>query len=231
MNSTASIYHDGSRKIQEKFGTRKLADRVAEKLVRNSFTDEDRAFIESRSFFFLSAADAEGRPDCSHKGGLSGFVRVVDSHTLAFPDYDGNGMFKSLGNITENPYVGLLFIDFELQTRVRVNGRAELHKEDPLLSEFAGAQLIVRINLDFVFPNCGRYVHRMLTIKQSIDVPRENYTPRVAKWKLAAEFRDVLPPGEQPGPPVANTWRLRASCAMKAWLKKRIASTLLRLRR
>ena len=138
------MYHEGSRQLQDRFATRPLADRLAEVLARNAFTDDDRAFIESRPLFFMATADAQGRPDCSYKGGRPGFVRVVDPHTLAFPSYDGNGMFKSLGNVLLNPQVGLLFIDFESPRRLRVNGRASVHEDDPLLPAFAGAQLMVR---------------------------------------------------------------------------------------
>src|SRR5690349_8312913 len=113
------MYHAGSRQLQDSFSTRLLADRLVEVLARSVFTDDDREFIGSRPLFFLSTADAEGRPECSYKGGLPGFVRVIEPHTLAFPSYDGNGMFKSLGNVLVNPYVGLLFIDFETPKRLR----------------------------------------------------------------------------------------------------------------
>ena len=118
------MYHEGSRQLQDRYETRRLADRLVEVVVHDAFTDDDRAFIESRPLFFLATADAEGRPDCSYKGGRPGFVRVVDPQTLAFPSYDGNGMFKSLGNVIVNPHVGLLFVDFESPKRLRVNGRA-----------------------------------------------------------------------------------------------------------
>ena len=107
------MYHWGSRKLQSQFDSRRIADRLEQRTVHDTFTDEDRAFIERSSMFFLATADAEGRPDCSYKGGMPGFVRVLNSNTLAFPDYDGNGMFKSLGNLLVNPHVGMLFIDFE----------------------------------------------------------------------------------------------------------------------
>lgn len=190
------MYHDGSRQLQDQFATRKLADRLVEVLARNEFTDEDRAFIESRPLFFLATADAGGRPDCSYKGGLPGFVRVVDRHTLAFPSYDGNGMFKSLGNLLVNPQVGLLFIDFESPKRLRVNGEATVDAHDALLSEFAGAQLMVRIRARAIFPNCPRYIHRMQLIEPSVYAPREGHTPPVPKWKQFPEFQDVLPPGD-----------------------------------
>lgn len=192
--SNIDIYHDGSRQMQDRFSTRKLADRLVEVGARDHFKDEDRQFIESRPFFFLSTADADGRPDCSYKGGLPGFVRVVDEQTLAFPCYDGNGMFISLGNLLVNPHVGLLFIDFERPKRLRVNGRATLHDDDPLLSEFVGAQLIVRVRPDAIFPNCPRYIHKMQMVEHSVYAPRAGHTPPVPEWKQRPEFREVLPP-------------------------------------
>jgi predicted pyridoxine 5'-phosphate oxidase superfamily flavin-nucleotide-binding protein len=191
-----SMYHDGSRLLQDRFGTRKLADRLVEVLSRSEFTDEDRIFIESRPLFFLATADAEGRPDCSYKGGVPGFVRVVDPQTLAFPSYDGNGMFKSLGNVLVNPQVGMLFIDFEKPKRLRVNGRAGVHEDDPLLAEFPGAQIIVRVRAEAIFPNCPRYIHQMQMVETSVYAPCEGHTPPVPKWKRFPEFRDVLPPGD-----------------------------------
>ncbi len=190
------MYHDGSRTLQDRFDTRRLADRLAERLSRDAFTEEDRLFIESRPLFFLATADADGRPDCSYKGGLPGFVRVADERTLAFPSYDGNGMFKSLGNLLVNPNVGLLFIDFETPKRLRVNGRASLHEDDPLLGQFAGAQLVVRVRAEAIFPNCPRYIHRMRIVEQSAYAPCEGRTPPVPKWKERPEFREVLPEGD-----------------------------------
>jgi len=190
------MYHEGSRELQEKFGSRKLADRLVEVLARDAFTEDDRRFIESRPMFFLATADAQGQPDCSYKGGKPGFVRVLDPQTLAFPSYDGNGMFKSLGNVLVNASVGLLFIDFEKPNRLRVNGRASLHDDDPLLPEFTGAQLIVRVRAQAIFPNCPRYIHKMHIVEESVYAPCQGHTPPVPKWKRFAEFRDVLPPGD-----------------------------------
>jgi predicted pyridoxine 5'-phosphate oxidase superfamily flavin-nucleotide-binding protein len=187
------MYHDGSRQLQDRFATRRLADRLVEVVAHDTFTDADRRFIGSRPLFFLATADADGRPDCSYKGGLPGFVRVVDPRTLAFPSYDGNGMFKSLGNILVNPHVGLLFIDFESPKRLRVNGRATMHDDDPLLSEFVGAQLIVRVEAHAIFPNCPRYIHKMQVVEHSVYAPREGHTPPIPEWKQRPEFREVLP--------------------------------------
>jgi uncharacterized protein len=194
------MYHDGSRGLQDRFATRPLADRLVDVLAHGTFTEEDRAFIESRFLFFLATADADGRPDCSHKGGPRGFVRVVDPQTLVFPSYDGNGMFKSLGNILVNPQVALLFIDFEKPDRLRVNGRASLSEDDPLLGEFPGAQLIVRVTPEAIFPNCSRYIHRMKVIEESVYTPCRDRTPPVPGWKYTKEFREVLPPDD----PAAN---------------------------
>ena len=193
---TDSVYHEGMRRLQDRFDTRRLADRLDEKLGRTAFTAEDREFIESRRLFFLATADAQGQPDCSYKGGDAGFVRVTGESELAFPSYDGNGMFRSLGNVLANPAVALLFIDFERPNRLRVNGTASIADGDPLLSTFAGAQMVVRVRATRIFPNCPRYIHRMSMVEASPYVPREGYTPPVPKWKTFDAFCDVLPQGD-----------------------------------
>lgn len=197
MNAT---YHAGMRQLQDRFDTRRLADRLDERLGRSAFTAEDRAFIESRSMFFLASADAEGRPDCSYKGGDPGFVRVTADDELAFPSYDGNGMFRSLGNLLANPGVGLLFIDFESPRRLRVNGRARIHDDDPLLASFVGAQLVVRVRAERIFPNCPRYIHKSGGAEPSPYVPRAGQTPPVPKWKSMEFVADVLPGSARPAP-------------------------------
>src|SRR5499425_2689846 len=157
--SDSLLYHDGNRQLQDAFDSRRISDRLEEKLTRTAFSADDRTFIESAHYFFLATADREGRPDCSFKGGMPGFVRVVGPSELAFPDYDGNGMFKSLGNIVVNPGVGLLFIDMgEKPRRLRVNGTATVSRDDALMQRFAGAQLLVRVTARAIFPNCPRYI-------------------------------------------------------------------------
>jgi predicted pyridoxine 5'-phosphate oxidase superfamily flavin-nucleotide-binding protein len=194
--SDMSLYHDGSRRLQDRFETRRLADRLVEVIAHGTFTDADRTFIESRPMFFLATADAAGHPDCSYKGGRPGFVRVIDARTLAFPSYDGNGMFKSLGNVLVNPRVGLLFIDFETPRRLRVNGRASVHEDDALREQFVGAQVIVRVEAEAIFPNCPRYIHAMRMVEESPYAPCEGHTPPVPEWKTRPVFREVLPPGD-----------------------------------
>lgn len=191
------MYHDGNRALQDRFDSRRIADRLVEVLHRERFTVEDREFIESRPMFFLATADADGRPDCSFKGGRPGFVRVIADDTLAFPSYDGNGMFKSVGNLVSNPAVGMLFMDFEQPRRLRVNGVASVDFADPLLAAFAGAQLVIRVRAEHIFPNCPRYIHRMALQEVSAYAPAVGHEPPVPAWKEMEAFRDYLP---RPGP-------------------------------
>jgi predicted pyridoxine 5'-phosphate oxidase superfamily flavin-nucleotide-binding protein len=193
LMADGDMYHPGSRTLQDRFDSRRIADRLEEITVHSEFSDADKAFVERCSMFFLATSDADGWPDCSYKGGVPGFVRVVDSTTLAFPSYDGNGMFRSLGNIVVNPKVGLLFIDFERPNRMRVNGIATLHDDDELLDAFEGAQLVVRVRAERIFPNCPRYIHRMELVEPSVYSPRPGHVPPVPEWKQMDVFRDHLP--------------------------------------
>lgn len=188
-----ATYHDGMRRLQDIRQTRPLADRLEEVTMRSAFTAEDRAFIASRSMAFVATADAHGHPECSYKGGLPGFIRVLDDRTLAFPDYDGNGMYRSWGNVLVNPAVGLLFLDFEVPKRLRVNGTAQVTADDPLRAEFPGAVFIVRVTASMIFPNCPRYLHKMQLVEYSAYAPRPDYAPPVPAWKTFDAFRDALP--------------------------------------
>ena len=187
------MYHEGMRTLQDLRETRPLADRLEQVTLRAAFTDEDRAFIASQSMMFVATADAAGQPECSYKGGMPGFVRVLDERTLAFPDYDGNGMYRSWGNVLVNPAVALLFLDFQMPRRLRVNGRAEIRTDDPLLAEFAGAVFIVRVTAERIFPNCPRYIHRLQMVEYSTHAPRPDHVPPVPAWKTFDAFRDALP--------------------------------------
>ncbi len=189
-------YSDSSRRLQDQFDTRRIADRLDERFVQRGFIDEgDRDFIEHRDMFFLATADAEGRPQCSYKGGDPGFVKVLDPTTVAFPNYDGNGMYLSMGNLLETAEVGMLFIDFtgNPPRRLRLNGTATIDESDPLLDLWDGAQFVVRVNAREVFPNCPRYIHRMQLVERSVFVPREGCETPVPAWKKADWARDVLP--------------------------------------
>jgi predicted pyridoxine 5'-phosphate oxidase superfamily flavin-nucleotide-binding protein len=193
------MYHAGMRELQDLRETRPLADRLEQVVVRGAFTDEDRAFIERSAMFFIATADAGGHPDCSYKGGLPGFVRVLDERTLAIPDYDGNGMYRTWGNVRVNPHVGLLFLDFENPRRLRVNGSASIALDDPLRGECPGCVFVVRIAAERIFPNCPRYLHRMQLLEHSAHAPRPDYTPPVPAWKTYEVFRDALPARDRGG--------------------------------
>jgi hypothetical protein len=191
--STDAFFHARSRELQDRFDTRRLADRIEEVLLHDRFDANDRAFIESRDMFFLATADEQGRPQVSYKGGDVGFVKVVDDATLAFPNYNGNGMYLSMGNIAANPHVGMLFIDFERRHRMRVNGEASIHLEDPLVDAWPEAQFVVRVQAREIFPNCPRYIHRMQKVEPSAFVPREDCVTPVPEWKRNDWAVDVLP--------------------------------------
>jgi hypothetical protein len=188
-----AMYHEGMRRLQDARETRPIAERLRQVTVRTAFTAEDRAFIERAAMFFIATADAEGRPDCSYKGGLPGFVRMPDERTLAIPDYDGNGMYRTWGNVLVNPHVGLLFVDFENPKRLRVNGTAQVRQDDPLRAEFPGSVFIVRVAAELIFPNCPRYIHKMELVEHSVYAPRPDYAPPVPAWKTFDVFRDALP--------------------------------------
>jgi predicted pyridoxine 5'-phosphate oxidase superfamily flavin-nucleotide-binding protein len=166
------LYGPIHRSLQERFDTRPLADNVEKRVVRTEIPPEHKAFIESRDMFFLSTIDHQGRPTVSYKGGDPGFVRVLDSRTVAFPCYDGNGMFYSMGNLLGNPQVGMLFVNFEKPHRLRLQGIASIDDDDSLLTEYAEAQLVVRVAVSEIFRNCPRYVHRYEKVQTFAFVPR-----------------------------------------------------------
>jgi predicted pyridoxine 5'-phosphate oxidase superfamily flavin-nucleotide-binding protein len=189
----AELYRPSHRALQQRADSVRLADRIEAQLVRAEFNADDRAFIERADMFFLATADTDGRPNCSYKGGDPGFVRVLDSQTLMFPNYDGNGMFLSMGNLAENPQVGLLFIDFENRRRLRVNGSARLEPASSARPRYRGAEFVVRVVVREIFPNCPRYIHSVLQTARSPDVPRAGQSTPVPGWKRAAWAVDVLP--------------------------------------
>lgn len=188
------FYHAGNRALQDAFESRRIADKL-EQLKRTEFTPDDQAFIEGSIYFFLATADAEGQPDCSFKGGPAGFVQVTGPSELAFPDYDGNGMFKSLGNVTVNPQVALLFIALHgPPRRLRVNGTARIDRADPLMASTVGAQMMVRVEAHAIFPNCPRYIPALEVAQESAYVPRPGEEPVEPAWKSFDIFKDNIHP-------------------------------------
>ena len=195
------LYHDGSRSLQDRFDTRRLADRIEERIVHDQIDDGDRAFIEARDMFFIATTDEDGQPQSSYKGGEPGFVRVLDEKTIAFPLYDGNGMYLTAGNLMTTKKVGLLFIDFEGRKRMRLNGVASVADDDPLLAEFPEAQMIVRVTATEVFPNCPRYIHEYKLVKRSRFVPKRECETPVPQWKQSEWAHDVLPENDPANDP------------------------------
>ena len=189
------MYHQGQRDLQDWAGSRALADRLEETLRREGFNDADKAFVEAVPFFFLATADAQGRPDCSFKGGPEGFVRIAAPDRLVFPDYDGNGMFRSLGNIKVNPSVGLLFMRVgDKPGRLRINGRASLSFDPAELAAVPGAQVLISVTPTDIFPNCPRYIPELQVAQPSVYAPAEGVDPVEPAWKAFDLFRDVVPP-------------------------------------
>jgi predicted pyridoxine 5'-phosphate oxidase superfamily flavin-nucleotide-binding protein len=187
------LYGPLHRSLQDRFDTRLLVDNTEARVVLTEIPPEHKAFIESRDMFFLSTIDHQGRPTVSYKGGDPGFVRVLDNKTVAFPCYDGNGMFYSMGNLLGNRHVGMLFVNFEKPHRLRLQGIASVDDNDPLLRDYAEAQLIVRVRVTEIFRNCPRYVHHYKKIEPSKFVPRSTGETPIAPWKRVDDIQAALP--------------------------------------
>ena len=186
------LYGPSHRALQDRFETRGLADNVEQRLVRSAISAEHKAFIETRDMFFLSTIDHAGRPTVSYKGGEPGFVRVLDDTTVAFPCYDGNGMFYSMGNLVANSKIGMLFISFETPHRVRLQGIASVADDDPLKADYAEALLVVRVTVSEIFRNCPRYVHRYQKVEASRFVPQAGSETPIAPWKRVDDIQPLL---------------------------------------
>lgn len=187
------LYGDSHRALQDRFDTRKLADRLEQLICKTEFDEDATAFIQALDMFFLSSVDHQGRPTVSYKGGDPGFVKIVDATTLVFPSYDGNGMFLSMGNLAQNPQVGLLFMSFERPHRIRVQGVASVSRDDPMRDEYKEADLIVRVKLTELWQNCPRYIHRHQKVAPSRYVPRETCATPLAQWKRIDLMQGALP--------------------------------------
>lgn len=190
------LFGEQHRELQDAFDTRQMADRIEEMICLTEFSDEAKAFIEAQDMFFLATTDHNGRPTVSYKGGNAGFVKIIDGKTLVFPSYDGNGMYLSVGNAALNRDVGMLFISFEKPHRVRVQGTAIVSRDDPLMPEFPGAELLVRVTLSEMWQNCPRYIHRYKKLETSRYVPKATGETTLAGWKKIDILQDVISPAE-----------------------------------
>jgi predicted pyridoxine 5'-phosphate oxidase superfamily flavin-nucleotide-binding protein len=198
-----TLFHDGHRSLQDRYDTRRLADRLDDVLNTDVLDHGAAAMIESADHFFLATVSPDGMPTVGYKGGDPGFVRVLDERTLAFPNYNGNGMYLGMGNVLGNGQLGMLFVDWVKGHRLRVHGTATIDFDDPLTATYPEAQFVVRVTTTAVFPNCPRYVHRMQPVERSVFVPREGRRTPVPSWKRADWASDVLPDGDPASDPDA----------------------------
>lgn len=185
---SSDVYSEGPRSLQEKHGTIQLADGLASRF-HSSLGIDDVAFIENVNFFFLATAGLNGQPQCSYKGGSTGFVDVVSENRLRFPSYDGNGMFLTAGNISENSRVGMLFIDFDKQTRLRVEGRATVVEVEPMDQ----ITFDIEVEVDRVFSNCERYIHTLEQKAVSVFIPEKGKEMIQPAWKKRPWLAKLLP--------------------------------------
>jgi len=192
-----AFYTESQKAMQAQFDSLPLAAAVETAIVRDELDEMHQGFIESRDYFFLSTVDSSGCPTVSHKGGPPGIVTVLDPSTIAFPNYDGNGMFLSMGNIADTAKIGLLFMDFETPNRIRVQATAKVSSDDELLSRYPGANLIVRAHVDKVFINCARYIHKHTRVETSPYVPASDGAQPFPAWKRIDFLQNSLRPEDQ----------------------------------
>ena len=192
----SSLYEDSHRALHKQFDSERIAAAL-ETMDTDIIEEPNKMFIESRDFFFLATVDSEGRPQAQYKGGKPGFVKVVDEKTLAFPSYDGNGRYHSMGNISATSKIGMMFLDFETPNRLRVQGEATVSADDPLMSEFHEAELVVRVKVTDVIINCPRYIHKMKRVEDSKNVPEAGKPTPFAEWKRIDDMQEALPAKDQ----------------------------------
>lgn len=187
------FYADASRRLQHQFGTEELAAHLARRYVLTELADEHVGWIRQADAVYLATVDPRGHPDCSYKGGLPGFIRVPDPHTLEIPSYDGNGMYRTLGNAAGDGWVGLLFLFPELPAKLRVNGASRVLTDSAALAGHTGAEAVLRVDVREVFENCPRYLHDRATGEHSVHCPRPDYQPPEPAWKGKPEYQGLLP--------------------------------------
>lgn len=186
------LYGEQHRTFQDSHDTRKLADRIEELACQTAFDEGAIGFIQSVEMFYLSSIDHQGRPTVSYKGGDAGFVKVLEEKTLIFPSYDGNGMYFSLGNISQNPQVGLLFISFETPHRLRVQGTASISTDPEFMQHYKEAEYVVVVKLSEFWQNCPRYIPKYQKVRDSRYIPRAQCETPLAGWKQVDLMQDVL---------------------------------------
>jgi predicted pyridoxine 5'-phosphate oxidase superfamily flavin-nucleotide-binding protein len=190
------FFHEGMREWQDKFDGRRTAEAIESHRKHYDFWEDEREWIETAQFFFIATAWGD-YVDCSIKSGDPGFIKLLDNGVIEYPEYDGNSMYRTLGNITKNPNVGLLFVPFDGKSRrTRMNGKATIHDDDETLKRHFGAKRVVRIQCE-IYPNCPRYVPNLRDGEKSPHIPRDGEgTPPAPEWKTRDYIRDILPKGD-----------------------------------
>ena len=187
------FFHQGMREFQDEFDGRRVADALERHRKHYTFWDDERESITNTRFFFIASGFGE-YVDCSMKSGDPGFVRIVADNVIEYPEYDGNSMYRTLGNIKLNPNVGLLFVKFDgTSRRIRINGKASIHTEREFMDRHYGAKLVVRIECE-LYPNCPRYIPNLMDGAPSPYVPRKSEAPPPSpEWKHRDYLREILP--------------------------------------
>ena len=192
---------DGEHRLQEKYGKTTHAMAFYKHQVLNHLNSAMRMFLARQEMMFVGTADAKGNADSSFRCGHAGFVKVLDERTVAYPEYRGNGVMASLGNISENPHVGLLLIDFGDQIGLHINGGArivenneflEFLKDHPAEQEVLGDAVLkdimesdgghlerwVMVSVEEAYVQCSKHIPPMQRMDHDIKWGGEGHHPK-----------------------------------------------------
>jgi predicted pyridoxine 5'-phosphate oxidase superfamily flavin-nucleotide-binding protein len=155
--TTEQVYANCPKYIQARVLRAAERSREPPRLLHRSqrLLAEQRSWIERADTFFIASAHPVGGVDVSHRGGNPGFVRVVDPTRLLFPDYAGNTMFQTLGNLALAPHAGLLFIDFDQGRTLQLTGRAQMIWDEERTAAFAGAERLLEFTVEAAIERAG----------------------------------------------------------------------------
>ena len=187
------FFHVGMREFQDFFDGRRTAEAIEKNRKHYEFWDDEKKLIKNSSFFFI-ASSWNGYIDCNIKSGDPGFVKIIEKGIIEYPEYDGNSMYRTAGNISKNPNVALLFVNFDGKSRrIRINGQATIHSDNKSLENHFGAKFVVRISCE-IYPNCPRYIPNLEKNKSSIYTPRKGKgVPPAPEWKERDYIKNILP--------------------------------------
>ena len=191
------FFHPAQREVQQMLATADMATRIADTRLRRTIEGEDEALVREARFFFLATRAPDGTLDASIKCGPVGFVTVDGPSRIVFPDYDGNGMFRSLGNIRATADVALLFVELSGRKRkLRVQGRGHVEVCAPAqhLPATAGDQARVCVTVTRVFPNCPRYLPSMEWAGDCDHVSALGREPLEPDWKRKPDLAPWVAP-------------------------------------